>query len=225
MNSASYCLKRMKRLLKGFVRLFTSLCKNYKSTKSKKTFRPSISLGHATKDNPNQSIDQVIKDAEDYMYRRKLIEHNTTHGAIIDSIQTTLYEHNNDTEEHSDRLIKLSIKLGMAMGLSDKQLLELDLLSRLHDIGKICIDDNILSKPGKLTEDEWTKVKKHPEVGYKIAQASIELVKIAKYILNHHEHWDGNGYPQGLSGDEIPLLSRIISIIDAYDGHDAGSAI
>jgi len=151
------------------------------------------------------------------MYRKKLLEHNTTHSSIINSIQATMHESRNGTEEHSDRMIKLSIELGSALGLSDEQLLELDLLSRLHDIGKICIDERILSKPGKLTEAEWAKVKQHPEVGYKIAQASAELVRISKLILCHHERWDGNGYPQGLSGVNIPLLSRIIAIIDAYD--------
>ena len=151
------------------------------------------------------------------MYHKKLLEHNTTHSSIIDSIQATMHESSNETEKHSDRMIKLSIDLGAALGLSDEQLLELDLLSRLHDIGKICIDESILSKPGKLTEVEWAKVKRHPQVGYKIAQASTELVQISEFILSHHERWDGNGYPQGLSGTDIPLLSRVIAIIDAYD--------
>ena len=174
-------------------------------------------MGHSTKENSDQSVDQVIKDAEDYMYHKKLLERNTTHSSIINSIQATLHESSNYTEEHSERLVKLSVDLGSALGLSDEQLLELDLLSRLHDIGKICIEESILSKPGKLTDAEWAKVKRHPEVGYKIAQASTELVQISELILSHHERWDGNGYPQGLSGTQIPLLSRIITIIDAYD--------
>lgn len=192
-------------------------CDKYKAGKGKKSYYPSISLGHSTKDTPDQSINQVIKDAEDYMYRKKLLERNTTHSSVINSIQATMRESNNGTEEHSNRMIKLSIELGSALGLSGEQLLELDLLSRLHDIGKICIDERILAKPGKLTESEWAKVKRHPEVGYKIAQASTELIRISQLILNHHERWDGNGYPQGLSGDQIPLLSRIIAVIDAYD--------
>jgi len=192
-------------------------CDGYKFGKGKKTFYPSISLGHSTKNSPDQSIDEVIKDAEDYMYQKKLLEHNTTHSSIIHSIQATMHERSDYTKEHSDRMIKLSIDLGSALGLADEQLLELDLLSRLHDIGKICIDESILSKPGKLTEAEWAKVKEHPQVGYKIAQASTELVRISEYILSHHERWDGTGYPQGLSGTKIPFLSRIIAVIDAYD--------
>ena len=203
--------------VRGICSRIYQTCENYKFRKGKKTFYPSISLGHSTKYNKNQSIDQVIKDAEDYMYHKKLLEHNTTHSSIINSIQATMHESSNETEEHSDRMIKLSIDLGSALGFSDEQLLELDLLSRLHDIGKICIDESILSKPGKLTEAEWAKVKQHPQVGYKIAQASTELVRISDLILSHHERWDGNGYPQGLCGAEIPLLSRAVAIIDAYD--------
>jgi diguanylate cyclase (GGDEF)-like protein/PAS domain S-box-containing protein len=192
-------------------------CKQTKIQFGSRTFNPSISLGHATKTEAGQPIDQIMKNAEDYMYRRKLLERDTTHGAIINSIQAAMHETSNETEEHSDRMIKLSLDLGAALNLSDEQLLELDLLSRLHDIGKICIDEKILTKPGRLTDEEWARVKQHPEVGYRIAQASAELVRISHLILSHHERWDGNGYPQGLSGSNIPYLSRIISVIDSYD--------
>jgi len=87
----------------------------------------------------------------------------------------------------------------------------------LHDIGKIGIDDKILNKPGKLTEEEWAIMKRHPEIGYRIARASHKLARIADYILTHHERWDGAGYPKGLKGEDIPLLSRILAVADAYD--------
>ena len=99
----------------------------------------------------------------------------------------------------------------------EKDLGELQLLGMLHDIGKIGIDDKILNKPGKLTEEEWIVMKKHPEIGYRIARASHKLSRIADYILSHHERWDGMGYPRGLKGEDIPLLSRILSVADAYD--------
>ena len=72
-------------------------------------------------------------------------------------------------------------------------------------------------KPGPLTEDEWVEMKKHSEIGYRIIQASGELSHIARYILAHHERWDGRGYPHGLAGREIPFISRIIRVVDAYD--------
>jgi HD-GYP domain-containing protein (c-di-GMP phosphodiesterase class II) len=90
-------------------------------------------------------------------------------------------------------------------------------LSLLHDIGKIGITDSILLKPDSLTEEEWVEMKKHPVIGYRIASASPDLQQISSYILRHHERYDGGGYPDGLKGEEIPLLARIISIADAYD--------
>jgi HD-GYP domain-containing protein (c-di-GMP phosphodiesterase class II) len=79
------------------------------------------------------------------------------------------------------------------------------------------VDDRILTKPGKLTEQEWREIKKHPAIGYRIAMTSPELQAVAEYILSHHERWDGKGYPQGLRGEDIPLLSRLLAVIDAYD--------
>ena len=97
------------------------------------------------------------------------------------------------------------------------ELNELELLATLHDIGKVGISDQILNKPGKLTDDEWAQMKKHSEIGYRIAMASPELMPIADFILSHHERWDGHGYPQGLAGDKIPLASRILAVADAFD--------
>ena len=84
-------------------------------------------------------------------------------------------------------------------------------------LGGMSIPADILLKTGKLSTEEWRKMKKHTEVGFRIAQATSELVPIAKYILCHHERWDGKGYPQGLIGEKIPLLSRIVAIADSFD--------
>ena len=128
-----------------------------------------------------------------------------------------MFEKSNETEEHSERLARLAKKLGEAMGLSENELDELELVAMLHDIGKISVDKNILTKTGKLSDAEWQEIKKHPEVGYRIANSTSGLSHIAEYILCHHEYWDGSGYPLGLSGKSIPLLSRIITVVDAYD--------
>jgi len=194
-----------------------SECAKYKIDPERKLFFPSISLGHATKTELHVSIDSLQKEAEDFMYRRKLLEQKSMHSSLISSIRATMNERSHETEEHSERMIILSVAVGKVLHLSDEQLFELDLLSRLHDIGKISIEEYILTKPGKLTTNEWSKVKLHPEVGCRIAQSSPDLIGIAYYILCHHERWDGHGYPQNLSGENIPLLSRIISIVDSYD--------
>ena len=94
---------------------------------------------------------------------------------------------------------------------------KLELLASLHDIGKVGVRDEILTKPGPLTEKEWVEMKRHPEIGYRIAMTSPELAPIAEGILCHHEWWNGGGYPRGISGEDIPLISRIVAVVDAYD--------
>lgn len=183
----------------------------------KNMFYLDIALGYATKEHEGESFDETMILAEDLMYRHKLLEHKSLHSSIISSIKTTMYEKSNETEEHAERLTELSKKLGRALGLCEDKIDELELVSTLHDIGKISVDRNVLTKAGKLSEEYWREIKKHPDVGYRIANSTPELRHIADYILCHHERWDGKGYPQGLAGKEIPLVSRIISIVDAYD--------
>lgn len=176
-----------------------------------------LAIGFATRENANDDYAKVRMIAEDHMYKRKLLDHNSSHSAIISSIKTTMFEKSQETEAHAERLRELSYMIGIKLNLTQVQLDELALLSTLHDIGKVGIDNQILSKPGKLTAEEWVEMKRHPEIGYRIAMASPELMSIAEGILCHHERWDGTGYPQGLKGNSIPLLSRIISIVDAFD--------
>jgi diguanylate cyclase (GGDEF)-like protein/PAS domain S-box-containing protein len=199
------------------IKRVSELCEEYKRTSNDEAYHISISLGLATKIQSEEILNNIIKDAEDSMYRHKMLQNRSLHSSIISSMKSTLFEKSQETEEHAQRLIELSNMLGRKMKLSDKQLNELELLSTLHDIGKIGISDTILNKPDKLTEEEWVEMKKHPEIGYRIAMSTPELAPIAEFILCHHERWDGFGYPQKLTGTEIPLLSRIISIVDSYD--------
>ena len=192
-------------------------CENHSSHTTAGVYYTSISLGFATKACAGESFDKIMKAAEEHMYRRKLLAQKSLHSAIISSIKTTMFEKSNETEEHAERLAALSKTLGRELGLNEEDLIALELVSTLHDIGKISIDQNILTKPGRLNEEEWVEIKKHPEVGYRIAQTVPELKQISEYILCHHERWDGKGYPQGLAGEEIPLLSRILSVVDSYD--------
>ncbi len=192
-------------------------CDEYNQSITGDIYQISISLGADTKVDMKEPISGIIKVAEDYMYKRKLLEGRSYHSSVITSIKTALFEKSYETERHAHRLIDLTRAVGEAIGITRQQFDELELLSTLHDIGKIGIDNQILNKPGKLAEEEWRKMKKHSDIGYRIAMASPELISIAYYILTHHEHWDGSGYPQGLSGEKIPLLSRILAVADAYD--------
>jgi len=165
----------------------------------------------------DESIDDIFRLAEESMSKQKLLESKSVHSSIIASIKTTMFERSHETAEHAERLITLTKSIGLAMQLDADQLNELELLSTLHDIGKMGVIDNILLKPGKLNMEEWVEMRKHPEIGYRIAQATSELIPIANDILCHHERWDGKGYPQGLIGEYIPILSRIVAICDSYD--------
>ncbi|MCG9479620.1 MAG: diguanylate cyclase [Actinomycetia bacterium] len=188
-------------------------CRN----ESKKQLTLSISLGCACKQTPDCNIGLLIKEAEDKMYRHKLIETKSARSQMISSLGKALEEKDFETEEHMQRMKKLSRVMGKRLGLPESDLDELNLLATLHDIGKIAIADNIIFKPDKLSVGEWDIIKKHPEIGYRIASQSPELTLIAEAILSHHENWDGSGYPRGLKGDQIPILARIIAVVDAYD--------
>lgn len=193
--------------------LIKATCYQYKTT----PMQPSIALGLDTKEEVSQSLLTTIKKAEDRMYRNKLLESKSKQGGTVSSLKRTLFEKSYETEEHALRLVDLSQKIGKALGLHENELDDLKLLASLHDIGKVAISDFILTKPGKLTEEEWEEMKRHSEIGFRIAQSAIELSHISEYILCHHERWDGTGYPQGRSGETIPLLSRIIAIVDSFD--------
>ncbi len=183
---------------------------------------PSISLGHSTRTAKNGNILKIVKIAEDLMYKKKLLESKSTHSNIIDSMKRALFEKSHETEEHAGRLSKYCVMLGKELDISHQALYDLELFSMLHDIGKVAVDESLLTKKEKLTKAEWEEIKRHPEIGYRIASSAPELSQVAEYILTHHEKWNGTGYPQGLSGSEIPIQSRILTIIDAFDAmtHD-----
>lgn len=122
-----------------------------------------------------------------------------------------------DIYEHSQKVSYLSFLLGKKLGLNPNELDDLKLASLYHDIGKTKIPGYIINKAGKLSSGEWRIMKSHAYLGYKILCKDNELKRIALYVKHHHERIDGQGYPNGLKGDEIPLISRIISVVDAYD--------
>jgi len=178
---------------------------------------PSISMGCSTKEFESDSLDETTKIAEEYMYRRKLLARKGVHSIFLKYIKTTIYEKSNETQEHCRRMAYLARRIGKTLNFSQQELDKIELAASLHDIGKISIDLSILQKKGKLNAEEWEIMKKHPEVGWRISQAVPELYPISDIVLSHHERWDGLGYPRGLIGNEIPLLARIINIVDSYD--------
>lgn len=121
------------------------------------------------------------------------------------------------TGGHCDRLGLLSLALGIALGLTDEDLEALYRGGYLHDIGKIGMPDNILSKPGPLNEQEWETMRVHPLRGEEICKPLRSVANVLPIIRHHHERWDGSGYPDGLKGEKIPLLARVLQLADIYD--------
>ena len=176
----------------------------------------SVSFGLDTKTD-GMSIEEIIKIAEDDMYKHKLFETASNRNEAIKAIMNTLHLKNPREQRHSARVSELCQKIGRQLGLRKDEIDLLGVVGKLHDIGKISISEHILNKPGKLTEEEWLDIKRHPEIGYRIISSSGEYQEISEDILMHHERWDGKGYPQGIKGDNIPLRARIIAIADAFD--------
>lgn len=198
------------------VRLFENIREQYRQTNDT-GINTDLEYGVAVIYDDSKSVEQAVREATESMRTKKLMNETSQRSSQLDSLKQTLTESDYETEEHVERTKEMATRLGKALNLSDAELGKLALLAVLHDIGKIAIPHSILLKPGKLTNEEWEIMKTHTEKGYRIASASKELKPIAEYILHHHERWDGQGYPDGLAGEEIPLLSRIITVVDSHD--------
>ncbi|MCF7925653.1 MAG: diguanylate cyclase [Candidatus Izimaplasma sp.] len=175
-----------------------------------------VAIGYA-KTNDSAEIFNTLSIAEDRMMKNKLVLTESASNSVVQSLKTALFERSDETEQHANRMAEMAIKFGHKLNLSHNDINDLKLLAYLHDIGKIGIEDSILKKPAKLTKLEYNRMKQHPSIGFKIANNVEALESIAYYILTHHEWWDGNGYPKELYREDIPLISRILSIVDAWD--------
>jgi HD-GYP domain-containing protein (c-di-GMP phosphodiesterase class II) len=135
------------------------------------------------------------------------------------AIIRALRERDENTSEHCGRTRELALETGRACGISSRDLATLKLAADLHDVGKIGVPDRVLFKPGRLNDEERRVMRTHPRRGHDILAAigDERIAKIAKVVLYHHEAVDGSGYPEGLQGESIPLMSRIVSVADSYD--------
>lgn len=144
-------------------------------------------------------------------------EVNFEYHEMVECITSALDARDPYTGNHSRRVSDMACFLCQKLGISHEETQEIHISGHLHDIGKIGVPDRVLLKPGKLNDEEWALMKKHPEIGADILSKSPHFSRIAAIILHHHERWDGKGYPFGAKGTEIPIGARIIAVCDSID--------
>ncbi len=177
----------------------------------------SLSIGVGAKGSEDEPLREVIRRAEEETDREKLAESRSIRSAVIHALLKALEAKSYETEIHALRMEQLGLSIAEKLSLPSGEISRLKLAVMLHDIGKITIPEEVLKKPNPLTQEEWAIVKRHPESGYRIVLSIQEFAHVAEEVYAHHEWWNGSGYPRGLRGEEIPLLARIIALLDAYE--------
>ncbi len=177
----------------------------------------SVTYAYLINEDPELSGSDLIKEVEKKVEQKKLYEEKSHKSNSVKTILATLTSKYDDERIHSARVSKYCEKIAKKLGFDETDTARLKLAGMTHDIGKIAIPDEILHKPAKLTDEEYAIIKTHAETGYKILSAAKEYHDIALAARHHHERWDGKGYPVGLKGEEIPLFSRIICVLDAFE--------
>lgn len=149
--------------------------------------------------------------------QRQYLELQHMFEGMIQSLASALDAKDTYTRGHSGRVAELSVELARRLGYDQETLDRIRMGGILHDIGKIGVDDSVLRKPGRLTDEEFEQIKQHPMIGYDILKGIRRFAPILPIVRNHHESWDGTGYPDGLAGDEIPRDAQIAAVADSFD--------
>lgn len=177
----------------------------------------SISIGMAFSTVPFADIWELFREADSNLQRQKLLRSRSTRSGIIKVLKKTVQARDIDTGYHENRVTALVSETAARLNYPEARMSDLRLFAQFHDLGKIGVPDNILMKNGRLSGMERKVMEKHCQIGYRIAVSCRELAPISDWILKHHEWWNGEGYPLGIKGTEIPLECRILAIVDAFD--------
>ena len=181
----------------------------------------SLAVGFSTKNAEDMEIQAVMSKADNNMYKNKLKYGKIMRSKTIELLLKNINLKYGNEQNHTERVSQYCEAIAREMGFSENEVDKVKTAAVLHDIGKIMISTEILNKPGRLTQDEYEIIKKHPETGYQILKSVDEYAPFALDVLYHHERIDGKGYPEGLKGDEIPLVARIIAVADTYEAMTA----
>lgn len=177
----------------------------------------SMALGFDTKTSYYDDIEKIMSSAESEMYRVKLQMRKSFGAETINTIMNSLQLRNSGEKVHSEHIATLCEQMGIEMGLSDPEIKKLRDAGYLHDIGKIVLPDNILKNEKDLTDYERQLKSQHPVMGYRLLNLFDDTLDLADVVFAHHERFDGSGYPKGIKGEEIPLISRIITLAEHYE--------
>lgn len=173
-------------------------------------------FGISTMEESDRDVSQLINEAFHKLGTKKTVKRKNIKTEIIENYKRLIVKNQYENDEHCKNIWCLSKKIAEKLNMKAEKIGQLEMLSYLHDIGKLAIPKEILMKPEMLNEHEWDIIKSHTSKGYAIAKSNRDLGEIAFYILSHHERWDGKGYPNGLKEDDIPLSARILSVVDSY---------
>lgn len=184
----------------------------------------SISLGTATKSSIEQPIWHVVQQAEERMYAIKTLQSSSIDNHLLEEAIGRFYAGNASEARHGSRVSELCVRIGQALKLDQSALGKLEVAGNFHDIGKMGVDHRILLKAGPLTSDERQSIERHPLTGYRILHMWKKTVDLAEHVLQHHERWDGKGYPQGLQGAAISQIARIIAVAESFDAMTTDSS-
>ena len=180
-------------------------------------FDVTASFGYGMQINESDSLNMLINEAEIFVLHRKYYNSASKQSKIVDAIMKALYEKCPREQLHSKRVSEISVQIAKALGLSQHKINEIETAGILHDIGKIGIDEAILNKTSALNDKEWMIMKQHPLRSARILIGFEEYQEIVPIVKAHHERFDGNGYPDGLESEKIPIEARIIAVADAFD--------
>ncbi len=203
--------------------------------------RLTCSIGIAVYPFDSEERDGLIRTADQAMYAAKKLGRNQVRTAkdpavialaiepgeagsreeaalagTVEALATLVEARDHYTGQHTRQVARLTLQLALALGLDASEAYMIGMAGRLHDVGKVAVPDAVLQKPGRLTEKEWEVIRKHPEVGADVLSRVPSLRTLAPVIRAHHERWDGQGYPDKLVGEAIPLGARIVAVADAY---------